>query len=292
MMRRAMLMVSAAILLAIPGAAPRPALAGDGDPKSPAEAVALARPLLEAARKANPAESKEITEGLRKGLDALKAQSKGGFKQTGAALAEYETIWNEGASLGAYHGLKPLPEYRLEEKRMRTHPIRFGVPSGRGWAFKEMVPGKDDQLCGEVSKTLPNGRLVRRIQFWFYRWDTVYSGTGGENAKGIAEGNFLADRGNMTKVTARSPRVITARMSRAFPKASFYEVAGVDDKLGPARRRNYYVKGSATTYNFEVVEMQKTEETDDPWTRWQTAAPDPELEAVLESFGEYEVKKK
>jgi hypothetical protein len=277
-----MLVVSAAILLSLP------ALAKDGDPATPAEAMALAKPFVEAAAKARSAESKEITEGLRKALDALKAQSKEGFKQEGAKRWEFESFWNLAVSLGHYHALKPLPEYRLAVEKMDNHPIQFGLPIGRGWVFSAMTPAKGDQLWGEIVRTLPNARMVRKIRFWIYRWDTVYSGVGGENAKGLAEGDFAADREGMTRVTARSARVITARLSRGFPKTSFYEVAGTDDKLGPARRRNYFVKGSSTTFNFEVIEMRKTEPGDDPWTAWQTEAPDPELE----SFAEVEAKKK
>ncbi len=269
---------AAALLLAVPG---------DPPPATPEEAIAFARPLVEPARKAKPGEAKEIADGLRKAIDALKAQSKAGLKDQ-----KFQVLWNESISLGHFLGLKPLPDYAPEEVRMTSHPVKFAFPFGRGWNFLPLRPGKDDQLWGEISRTLPNGRVTCRIRFWIYRWDTVYSGTGGENAKGLAEGNFEADRENMTKVTSRSPRVVTTRMSRGFPKASFYEVAGVDDKLGPARRRNYYVKGASTTYNFEVIEMRKTEEADDAFTAWQCQGPDPELAYLIESFGEYEVPKK
>jgi hypothetical protein len=267
-------------------------LLGDPPPTSPAEAIAQARPLLDAAIKAAPEPNKDMKafrengDGLRAAHALLKGQSKEGFKQ-----AAFQGAWNEMVTLFNYHGAKPVPDYQLKAVRMASHPIQIGLPVGRGWTYTDLDPGEDQQFWGTVKRTLPNARMVCEIKIWVYRWDTVYSGTGGENAKGLAEGAMGGDREGMKKVSFRSPRIVTKGMSRGFPKTSYYEIVGEDDKLGPVRRRNYYVKGSNTTYNFECIEWRKTEPADDPWTAWQTSGPDPEVEAVLASFEDVGGKK-
>jgi hypothetical protein len=271
----------------------RGAVAADDQPKTLSDAMAAASPLLEPVRKAaavldkNSAAHKAIADPVHRALDLLKGQSREGFRNPG-----FQTLWNDAVSLGNYHGLKGIPAFQLEPKTMTAFPIQMGLPVGRGWEFRELRPGKDDQLWGDITRTLPGGRLVREIKIWVYKWTTVYSGVGGENAKELAEGNMEVDRGTMKKVAFRSNRIVTARMGRGFPKTSYYEIVGEDEKLGPVRRRNYYVKGTTTTYNFEVIELRRTEASDDPWTRWQVEGNDPELDAVLEAMEDVGGKKK
>jgi hypothetical protein len=291
MARRTVLAALLGAALALPAASP-PAAAQDGAPANPAGAVAQARPLIDAARATKPIdpnESKRFKENgdvLRKALDLMKGQTKDGFEQVAFVRA-----WNELASLFHYHGVKGGPEHRMRSVTMQVLPIRFAYPAERGWTFQEKYPGKDDQQWGELVKRIGAERPVRIVKIWMYRWDTVYSDVGGENAKKIAEGNMEYDRAKFKKVTFRSDRIVTARLSRGFPKTSYYEIVGDDESYGPARRRNYYVKGKSATYNFEVIEIRRTEEADDPWTAWQAAGESCELDAVLASIEEFEKKK-
>ena len=273
------------LALSLPAASPGPVLAEDSAPASPTDAVTQARPLIDAAKAAKPVDSKdskkfkENADPLRNAHSLLKGHTKEGFK-----LAAFRTAWNELASLFQYHGVKPAPEHHMTEEVHRFLAIKLAYPANRGWFYTEKFPGKDDQLWGEITKSLGEDRPARIVKIWAYRWDTTYSDIGGENAKGLAEKDLENDRMNMTKVTFRSDRVVTARLSKGFPKTSYYEVVGEDEKYGPVRRRNYYVKGKVTTLNFEVIESRRTRPEDDAWTAWQAAEETCELDAVLASF--------
>ena len=118
MPRVSRLILAASILSLGPWAAPRASMAKDGDPTTPAEAIAIARPLLDEARKAKPGESKETAVSVRRAIDALKSQSKDGFKLAGAKLIEFESLWNEAITVGVYHGVKRSPN---------TGPARTGA---------------------------------------------------------------------------------------------------------------------------------------------------------------------
>jgi hypothetical protein len=175
---------------------------------------------------------------------------------------------------------------------MGVQPIRMGLPVGRGWKFQPMRPGQDDQQWGAITRTLGEAKKVREIKIWVYSWNTVYSGVGGENAKGMAEMMMESDRFGMKKVSFRSNRIVTARMGRGFPKTSFYEISGEDEAFGPMRRRNYYAKGTTSTYCFEVLEYRKTEAAPGSYERWQAEGDDPELDAVLDAMEDVGDKRK
>jgi len=268
------------------------ALAVGEDAATPEQAIAKARPLLDAAIAAAPVANKDtkdfkvIADGIRAGFDALKGLSKEGLKDPSV-----KATWNEAVSLAHYHGLKPIPDYQVEKRTTASYPVNFSLPLGRGWSLKDLVPQKGDQRWAEITKTLPNGRVVRQVIVWVYLWQTLYSvgggkTIGGENAKELAETGMEFDRERFSKIKFRSNRIVTARLSKGFSKASYYEIVGEEKSLGDLRRRNYYVKGETATYCFEVLEFRKTAPEDDAWTKWQSEGDDPELALILESLAD------
>jgi hypothetical protein len=272
--------VAAALVACAAGLRSAGALAGpDDDAAKFEEAATKAKPLLDAARTAKAAETPEIAKGVRAAIDALAP-----FVKAKKGDPSFAAGWNEALSLGHFHGVKPAAEYVSEPTDMGSHPIRFGLPKGRGWAFTPRRPGPDDQLWGEIRKTVAGARLCRHVKVWVYDWDSTYSDVGGENAKGLAKMDLETDRYVSTKIISRSTRVTMVRLNKEFPQAAFYELVGEDPELGPVRRRNYYVKGKTRTYNFEVIELRKTEATDSPFVAWQCAAETSETDAILESI--------
>ena len=245
-------------------------------------------PALQAAALADKGskDQKPHIEAVKGALDLLKGVAKEGEKDE-----RFLSLWNKVVTLGEYHGVKGLPEYRTQDVTLPAYPIRGRIPVGRGWWMGAPKDDMDGQLCGEILRNISDTRVIRQVRVWVYRWDTVYSGTGGENAKGLAEKDMNADRGGMKKVTFRSQRVVTARLSAGFPKTNFYEIVGETDG-GPIRIRNYYVKGSTTTYNFEVREFRRTDTADSPFVKWQIAETDPELASILASLEDVAPKKK
>jgi hypothetical protein len=284
---------AAAAFVAAAAASVAPGLAGDEVPKSPAQALERARPLLDNAAALPPFVDREakvfldMAAGLRSALALLKGQEKAGAEDPAFLAA-----WNETVSLGHYHGMRNLPEYRLEVEGVRGCPLRLGLPAGRGWTYRDAPAEKTEVQVGLVARKLPDGRLVRSITFSHFAWNTLHDGIGGENARGLAEAALRRDRSGMQKITFRSDRVATVRMGRGFPKANGYEIVGEHKDLGPVRYRGFYVKGASTTYAFEVAEFRKVAEGDSPWVRWQIEGNDPELDAVLESLDDAAGRKK
>lgn len=269
------------------------AIAGpDKDADARAAAVTAAAPVLETARKAKPSDTPETAElqrALRATLDALSKLKKGG-----AGDPEFASAYNEVLTLAHFHGAKPGESYIGEAKSLRaaTGTLRLALPAGRGWECEQTSPGFNDQCWGTITKKIKGGVATRIIKVWAFRWDTTYSDVGGENAKGLAEDALLDDRLGMTKITSRSQRVVMKSFNRAFPKAACYEVTGIDEKLGPVHRRNYYVKGAGTTFNFEVIELHEPKPDASAFDQWQIASESQETNFVMESIDDSEPKKK
>jgi hypothetical protein len=137
-----------------------------------------------------------------------------------------------------------------------------------------------------VTQKRPNGQKLRYIKVWTYRWDTVYSGVGGENSKGLAKMMHEVDRDSTAKSKRKvSPEVTARKLNAEFSRVYYYFVEGLDvDEEKKLRRDNYYMKGDNLTFNFEVISYLDATEGDDEVTKWQSGDDDPEIKAVLESL--------
>jgi hypothetical protein len=260
------------------------------DPANWQEAMAAVEPVVTSVRDTPPPrpdskEYRDIAKTVRGALDVLEKHSR-----TGGTKPEFRRLWNAAVSAGHFHSVKGLPAYLVDTVTMDLQPVAFDLPSKAGWVFIPLLPQRNDQLWGEIRRTDDGGRIFRKFKFWVYLHNTVYSGVGGENAKGMAEMMLDSDKAVLKKVHSRSNRIVTARLSKAFPKTSYYEVIGEDEETGPVRLRNYYVKGAYMTYCFEVIEHRRVEEGDDAYTRWQAEGDCPELAAVMESLREAKKK--
>ena len=258
-----------------------------GEAPTRAQAIAEAGPLVEAARTAKPGDDAAVVKAAKKAVELLRP-----FRSASSDDAAFALVWNDALAAAEYQGLKLADECVLKAEVMPSYPISFGLPVGHGWVFTPLRPGEDDQLWGEITKTVPTDRVLRRVKIWVYRWDATYSGTGGENSKGLAEGDLANDRYKMVKVKSRSDRVTAVALSKSFPRAYFYEVVGDDLQLGDARRRNYYVKGTMCTYNFEAIEIRRTDPKDDPYSAWLASGEQHELDSVLKSIEAVAAEKK
>jgi len=269
------------------------ALAGDAPrggelPKTPDEALAWSKPAIEAARKAKSAETSDVVKGIRRAVDWMQPHFK-----AGSSIDAWAAAWNEALTLSRFHQLKPTFDYAMEQVTAVRNSIQFGVPKGRGWRFDAKTPGKDEQSWGVVSRTLSDGRKAADIDISEYRFDTIYSGTGGENAAELAKDRLLYDREQFSKVDSSSQQAATRSLGKGFSRAYYVEVVGTLAKdAGPGRMRTWFTKGKVRTYAFDVTEFRATAPTDDPFVAWQKSVEDPELEAVLRSIDEVEPKKK
>ena len=137
----------------------------------------------------------------------------------------------------------------------------------------------------EMTRSRPNRKLLRRIKLWRYRWDTRYSGVGGENYKQLAEEIFEIDREIAKDHGFKASKKLTIKkLNREFSRAYYYFMEEIDKELkAKVRTHNYYIKGKTATFNFEVTDVLAVYENDDDVTRWLTTEEGPEVMALLRS---------
>jgi hypothetical protein len=265
------------------------AFGGDGHdgqlPKTPAEALDWSKELIEAARKAKSAETPEIAKGIRRAVDWMQP-----FVGKGSADDSWAATWNEALTLSRFHGNKPTGDYVLRADSAVQDTIAFGLPTGGDWTFTAKYPGKGEQCWGEIVRS-GAGRMGAKLEIDCYRFDTVYSGVGGENATGLAKQSFGWYREKFTKVESGGKQVTAKPLSRAFDRAQFFEVVGQTAE-GPARVRVFLAKTKLRTYGVNAWQYRDVKEGDSPLETWRRGGDDPELEAILASFEEREAKKK
>lgn len=254
-------------------------------------AVIEARKVVEAARKA-PKGQAETTKALKEARASLEPFASGiraahwdpGKGEKNVAFA---ATWNGILTLCGFHGVSGKFEFVLDRNEVLWKRYHLGLPTSTAWSWKYNAdPKNNDQLHMFVDQQRPNGKKLRQIKVWTYRWDTVYSGVGGENYKGLAKMMFDVDRDITARSKRKSSNAVTAkRMNAEFDRVYYYFVEGLDvDEEKRLRRDNYYMKGSNLSFNFEVITYLDPTEGDDEVTKWQCGEGDPEIAAVLESL--------
>jgi hypothetical protein len=257
-------------------------------PKTAVDALEWSQPLIEPARRAKSVETAEIAKGIRRAVDWMQP-----FRAKGAADPTWSTTWNEALTLTRFHKNKPTADYILEKKHLDGNYVLFGLPVGRGWSCD--TPETDQYnsgYFGGISHHMPGGALASSIKISVYAFRFIYFDTiDGANATALAKLEIERLRGEFAKVDSISASVTARSLSRGFSRAHYVEAQGRMDKAGQVRIRTYYCKGAYRTYEFRVTEYRDTNPDDVPVQAWQKGVEDPELDAVLETLEEGELKK-
>jgi hypothetical protein len=260
------------------------------DPASRDSAVRDAMPVVAAARKAakGDAETCKALKAARASLEPFASATRAAhWAESGDKSVAFANTWNSLLTLSEFHGVPSKPEYVLDRHEVIWKRYLLGLPTGNAWSWTYNTNPKDnDQLHMFVTQKRPNGEKLRYIKVWTYKWDTVYSGVGGENSKGLAKMMHEVDRDSTAKSGRKVSAAVTAkRLSAEFDRVYYYFVEGLDvDEEKRLRRDNYYMKGKNLTFNFEVITYLDPMQGDDEVTKWETGETDPEIKAVLESL--------
>jgi hypothetical protein len=193
-------------------------------------------------------------------------------------------IWNDAVTVARYHGVAARPAYVLDTiPTFQDAGISLSFPSSDRWTYT--YTRKSQHILSIFQKTAA-GKTVCEVKVWFYRWDTDYSGVGGENYVKLAKVMLEADRAAMAGARVKaSPRVQAAHLNPEFPRAQTYFVEGLDAEEGAyVRRLNYYLKDKSRTYNVELVVHIDALAGEDAVTTWQRTEACPEREALLRSI--------
>ncbi len=242
------------------------------------------------AARAAPQGDKEAVKALTAALTAV-APAAGDLRKLilddqRAAYAQirFAQAWNDSLNALQYHGANTQHEYVLVTARTNTTGgISMRLPLSALWTWK--YP-KTDQHILSVMQYGNKSKLLRHMKIWRYRWDTLYSGVGGENYSKLAKVMHELDRDSMAKQGRKaSTRVTAKRLNAEFSRAQFYFVEGFDvDEEARIRRRNYYVKAPNTTYNFEVIDYLDAVPGEDPVTAWLRTVEGPDWDVLLQSL--------
>jgi hypothetical protein len=209
---------------------------------------------------------------------ALKAARKAGESEASDAFV---AMANQLLTVAAYPKVLVREEYLTVDVPVMTNTLTFRVPRGPTWARTYLT---EDRLEVVISQKRPDDSLPRRIRVHRYRWDTVHSDVGGEDAQGLADAIREAETELVELLGGKVGPLLTRRISTQFNRAHYYEVEELDiEAKTRVRRLEYYVKARTATYNLEITEFPALP-TGDPVTAWQAGKDDPELEAVLASI--------
>lgn len=277
------------VCIALSGAALQLSVYADGiDEPALKRATAEAGKLIDEARKAKP-KSKDAKIAVKEAYAKLEPfekevrrlyEKEKGITKASSAFAQR---FNELLTTAEMHGVRPRADYICWTRTLARKRLRVELPVSSHWTLRYE---RGTQHVATLKQTRPNGKPLREIKVWRYKWDTVYSGVGGENCRKLAEVILELDREEAKLAGGKaSSKVYVRKLNREFKRAYWYKVEMYDSKLdAKIRRREMYIKGKSATFNFEILEHISAQKTDDHVTRFQIENDGVELMHLLESL--------
>ena len=245
------------------------------------------QPRIRAARKAAP-KSKGTVKDLKAVYKLMKPHvpnvRKRFLKRIGHnkyAMA-FAGMFNELLTVGAMHGVKFREKYICWTISIAKRRLLISMPVTPRWSIKY---DRGSQHVGTLTQNRPSGKPLRVIKIWRYKWNTVYSGVGGENCKKLAERIWELDRDEARAVGGKaSSKVRPRKLNNDFKRAYCYEVEMLDADLNQRiRRREIYIKGKSATMSFEVTDYWTRKPGDDAVTKFQVTGDGPEWTYLIRS---------
>jgi len=155
---------------------------------------------------------------------------------------EIPTLYNELVAFAAAHKkeLRIDAEFVADEWRGGGFAIR--LPRSRLVIAKS---ANESQICARVRQFCADGRGVRRFVVFRYRWSVEYTtgprGVGGDNPKGLLQGDFDDDAAALVR-KRRCRRVTKGRLNRSVRRGYRYEILGLDAHDQSVAYRGYCFK--------------------------------------------------
>jgi hypothetical protein len=219
---------------------------------------------------------------LKPFVSATRKRIKSG-KTTTREVRDFAAKLNELLTVSKMHGVSHPAKYICWSRTLARQRLLVEVPVSRHWKIKYH---SRDQHVATVTQTRPNGKPLRVMKVWRYKWNTIYSGVGGENCKKLAEVILEQDRLEAKLAGGKaSSKVRVKKLSTEFKRAYWYEVKLFDSDLDAnVRRREIYIKGVSATINLEIVDHWSSQPGDDAVTAFQMKGDGPEIMHLLKSL--------
>ena len=197
---------------------------------------------------------------------------------------EYAAAWNDLLTLARHHGVATGKERHLVKERkpafwnlLATFPV-----SGR-WRIE--YP-EEDQKSAVLTQKNASGKTIRTVVFYRYRWNTTYSGIGGENAQKLAEVLWKLECEVYAERARDASRSVEIRnLNKNVARSYYYFVRGPDpDDKREKRTRSWYFKGKRNTFCVQVIDELDASLATTELDRALQAEADPEIALVIDSI--------
>ncbi|MCP5070931.1 MAG: hypothetical protein GY946_30575 [bacterium] len=256
------------------------------------KATAECRPFLEAARAAKRS-SPEAKRAVKAGIAPLRPYAKTMRKVFARESARpgdhhwfYAYAFNELLTLGEYHKSRVREEYIGRWIGTGKGYMQMLMPARGQWGIK--FHADEEQHCSTLTQKDAKGRIISKVQVHRYKWNTLYSGVGGENARKLADDIRELDLESAKEDGDKCSSVKVKKFSKHLPRSHYYRVTYKDPKIGFAIIRDeHYVKGDRATFNIVVVSYRQELQDADAFAKWQSTEQ-PELKWMLSTMRNWE----
>jgi hypothetical protein len=199
----------------------------------------------------------------------------------------FASAWNDLFTLSHLHGVPPPKAKLFMRPRKMDDRLEYRYPVSTRWSAD--LPGEDQKRLVLTQKGF-GGAVLRTLNVHVYRWDTTYSGVGGENCQKLAEVLWKLDKeiyANRARDASRGVEV--KRLNAKIPRSYYYFARGVDpEKETLTKVQNWYFKGKRHTYALELIENLDEKVAKVEADKWLQAEGNVEIAAVLDSFAPVE----
>ncbi len=197
---------------------------------------------------------------------------------------DYADAWNDLLTLARHHGVAPPKERHLvRERKPAFWNLVAAYPVSRRWRIEWP---DEDQKSAVLTQKNASGKAIRTVIFYRYRWNTTYSGIGGENAQKLAEVLWKLEREVYAERARDASRSVEIRaFNKNVARSYYYFVRGPDpDDQREKRTRNWYFKGKRNTFCVQVIDELDASLATTELDRALQAEADAEIALVIDSI--------
>lgn len=252
------------------------------------EAVDKFKPILGRLVRASP-KDRDAKKTLKSTFDEmvelaepLRAPVLGSTRWAKGAYSEFIKLFNRAVLLHGFFDTKCKEDFICWQLEVGYRRMVMLIPAEMGWGWKW---SKEEQLSVTMTCRNRHRRMISEIEIWYYRWDTLYSGVGGENAKKLAERIRDIDVSKAKEKGGKVSRIKIQRLSRDISRAYVYTIRDAKRTSDCSLiKREIYVKGRTATFNIATREAVKAHDSESKFDAWRRSSGDADLDFMLSSL--------
>jgi hypothetical protein len=237
--------------------------------------IALGKAELEFASgiHAHRAKSSEAKGALDRSLAALRP-----LPADAPAAEAVDGLHNEVLTFARARKLAVRGEYRMTDVASAPPMVQGGIPAGSRWRRAEPQEGIPLVLHCFLRTGAPRHQLFFHANEWTKNYTSPHTAGAvpGHDVKRMIEQRVQIEVASLGLRDASRKPVQQASIGRGLGKAMYAELSGTSAAGEPVTLRVWVVKGKLRELTYQIA----------LWSHGDAEEPDPELEAVLQSFRE------